>query len=114
MELQAKQLSPQIFSLKGWIELVDPAGLQPLFNELLDQAEFLILNYNEHHFPLKGFTAFWLLAESHLALHTFADSGWCYIELSSCNKEKTSLFYEGCNQLDYRIKWEKDMECYRI
>ena len=112
MEIDPKQLAPKIFSLKGWIKLIDPDTLKVLFDGALQDAEFLVLNYNEHHFPLNGFTAFWLLAESHLALHSFAESGWCYIELSSCNPEKTEVFQSYCNQLEQEVKWEKQIEEY--
>lgn len=48
-------------------------------------AGFTILNFVEHHFQPQGYTALWLLAESHCALHTFPEEERSYIELSSCN-----------------------------
>lgn len=39
----------------------------------------------EHHFSPQGYTALWLLSESHFAVHTFPEFGRTYIELSSCN-----------------------------
>lgn len=106
MEIDPKQLAPQIFSLKGWIDVVDPDALKRMCDAALAKAGFKVLNYNEHHFPLNGFTAFWLLAESHLAVHSFAESGSAYLELSSCNLEKTEAFLQYCNQLDCKMKWE--------
>ncbi|MCT4588655.1 MAG: S-adenosylmethionine decarboxylase [Carboxylicivirga sp.] len=112
MEISPKQLSPKIYSLKGWVKLIEPDALKFVFDAALNKAEFKVLNYNEHHFPLNGFTGFWLLAESHLALHSFAESGWCYIELSSCNEEKTKVFLNYCNRLKHEMKWEKTIEEY--
>jgi S-adenosylmethionine decarboxylase len=62
------------------------------YEKQLKEAGFTILLFNEHHFPEQGYTCFWLLGESHLAIHTFPESGKSYIELSSCNKEKLEKF----------------------
>jgi len=110
MNIQHKNLPPQIFNLKGWIQLVDEKQLKELFGNILNQAGFNTLNYSAHQFPVNGFTAFWLLAESHLALHTFTESGWCYIELSSCNKEKTNAFKTYINLLPFEVTWDKEIQ----
>jgi len=109
-EIEHKNLPPLIFNLKGWIKLVDDKQLKELFEDILNKAEFTILNYSAHQFPLNGYTAFWLLAESHLALHTFTESGWCYIELSSCNKEKTSVFRKLTHSLPLDVKWDDEIK----
>ena len=41
----------------------------------------------EHYFTPYGYTALFLLAESHFALHTFPEENKTYIELSSCVKK---------------------------
>jgi len=110
-EIQYKQLSPKIYSLKGWIELIDEGKLNLIFKNILQEAGFNILNFHSHQFPVNGYTAFWLLAESHLALHSFAENSVTYIELSSCNPEKTKNFQELSNALDYQIFWDCEIEC---
>lgn len=62
------------------------------FNLLLTVAGFKIINYMEHRFEPQGFTAIWLLAESHFAIHTFPECGSIYIELSSCNLDMFIAF----------------------
>ncbi len=109
-QIQAVNLPPKIFNLKGWLKQTDATRIKNLFNKLLVQSSFRVLNYSDHQFPLDGFTAFWLLAESHLAVHTFTDSGWSYIELSSCNREKALNFLTLCNLLDDQFKWENKVE----
>lgn len=103
-------LPPKIFNLKGWIQMTDAKVLKTTFDKLLAQSDFKVLSFSDHKFPLNGFTAIWLLAESHLALHTFAESGWCYIELSSCNREKALDFRDCCHQLDSDVQWESALE----
>ena len=103
-------LPPQIFNLKGWIQLTGPNELQHIFDETLIRCGFKVLNFSSHQFPLNGYTALWLLAESHLAVHTFSSSGWTYIELSSCNKDKAMHFISFCQQVKYTIRWEHGVE----
>lgn len=107
-QITHKELPPEIFGLKGWIELIDEEQLKETFSTALNLSGLTTLNYTSHRFPVNGFTAFWLLAESHLALHTFTESGWCYIELSSCNLEKTEQFKELLNSSPFNLKWDQD------
>lgn len=108
--IEAIHLSPRIFNIKGWVKQTDAQKLKATFDSILDQSNFKVLNYTDHQFPLNGFTAFWLLAESHLAIHTFNDSGWSYLELSSCNKEKAMNFLTLTEQLNTEFRWENDIE----
>ena len=59
---------------------------------ILKQAGFCVLQIAEHYFKPMGYTAVFLLAESHLAIHTFPEENKTYIELSSC-VEKQYLKY---------------------
>ena len=53
-----------------------------------------MLDVLEHHFEPQGYTALYLLAESHFAVHTFPEFGRTYYELSSCNMEYYVRFIE--------------------
>lgn len=109
-QIQSINLPPRIFNLKGWIKQTSAPDLKSTFDDLLDQSKFKVLNYSSHEFPLNGFTAFWLLAESHMAVHSFTESGWSYVELSSCNKEKTLKFLTLCRQFKGLFQWENEVE----
>ena len=74
-----------------WIDRSDDEALREEIRILLVDAGFTILNFMEHHFEPQGYTAVWLLAESHCALHTFPEEDKSYLELSSCN---THLYVE--------------------
>jgi S-adenosylmethionine decarboxylase len=86
MELKAKHLKAQIFNYTEWIELTRPDALKKTYQKRLENAGFTIVKFDEFYFPEKGYTCFWLLAESHLAIHTFPDANKAYVELSSCNE----------------------------
>ena len=55
--------------------------------ELIIGSGFTVLKFVDHAFEPQGYTALWLLAESHCALHTFPEEQKAYLEISSCNSE---------------------------
>ncbi|WP_372751636.1 S-adenosylmethionine decarboxylase family protein [Labilibaculum sp.] len=105
MEEKAKIVAAKIHNLRFWVSDCDPETLQNRFRKYLTQVGFVILNFTDHHFPEVGYTAFWMLAESHLAIHTFPEEGWSYIELSSCNKQKAEKFYALLKESDLKVNW---------
>lgn len=92
MNTTYKHLEANIYGHKIWSPCIDPEKLKKNYDNLLKEIGFTIILFNEHYFPKQGYTCFWLLGESHLAIHTFPESNKSYIELSSCNKEKLDLF----------------------
>ena len=92
MTVQYKETQAQIFNHQHWIEVTDPEVLKNNYTAYLKKCGFNILQFNEHYFDKQGYTCFWLLAESHLAIHTFPENNTAYIELSSCNEDKMDLF----------------------
>nr|WP_321450374.1 S-adenosylmethionine decarboxylase [uncultured Carboxylicivirga sp.] len=109
-KINAVNLPPKIFNIKGWIELYEPIELKEQFDTALNKSGFKILQFTDHKFPENGYTAFWLLAESHFAVHTFDQDGCSYIELSSCNKQKALNFITLCKQFNFTFQWENDLE----
>ncbi len=58
------------------------------------RAACRVVGFSEVCFQPHGYTAVWLLAESHFALHTFPEEGRTYCELSSCNRQKFAALIE--------------------
>jgi len=87
-----KEVKAAIYNFQQWISITDPTALRTSFNNILARSGYKVLNFTEHLFPNGGYTCIWLLAESHLAIHTFISENKTYIELSSCNKEMNILF----------------------
>ncbi|QZE14905.1 S-adenosylmethionine decarboxylase [Halosquirtibacter laminarini] len=90
--IQHKTIEANIYKYSGWIKDIHPIELKEIFTTLLDESTFTILSFSEYAFPVEGYSAIWLLGESHLALHSFPNKETCYIELSSCNKNKMDSF----------------------
>lgn len=90
-------MKAQIFNRSMWIKETDPQILSYYFNEKLKESGFNICNKIEKHFEPFGYTAIWLLSESHFAIHTFPEENKSYIELSSCIENYFNLFFDKLN-----------------
>jgi S-adenosylmethionine/arginine decarboxylase-like enzyme len=87
-------MQAKIWNHSAWIAETAPAKIKAQFNAILKECGFKVLELAEHHFNPQGYTALWLLAESHFAVHTFPEYGKAYIELSSCSIEYYAKFIE--------------------
>ena len=96
-------MEAKIYNIRTWIKEINPEKLKNNYSDLLGLSKFDILNFQEHYFEPEGYTALWLLGESHLAIHTFPEENKSYIELSSCNLE----YYEFFKANIYSIGFEK-------
>ena len=81
-------MKAQIWNKSYWVLDTDPAILKKEYSDRLINAGFNVLDLIEHHFHPQGYSILFLLAESHLAIHTFPEECKSYIELSSCVKDK--------------------------
>ncbi|MBT3208363.1 MAG: spermidine synthase [Bacteroidetes bacterium] len=86
-----------IFNYTKWIEVIEPELLNTKLNSILNASGYNILAQVDHHFKPQGYTGLWLLAESHLAIHTFPEKNKTYIELSGCNKKMNDIFISKLN-----------------
>ena len=93
MSTNYKHIQANIYNLQEWITEINPEVLKIDFEKLLHKSEFTILAFNQHYFEQQGYTCFWLLGESHLAIHTFPESKKTYVELSSCNQDKLNIIF---------------------
>lgn len=87
-------MKARIWNHRSWTHEIDAPALRALFDALLREAGFEVVGFSDVSFQPHGYTAVWLLAESHFALHTFPEEGRTYCELSSCNREKFAALIE--------------------
>jgi len=87
-------MKADMWSHVDWVELngTTDTELKTQYDDLLKRSGFTILNFVDHFFSPHGYTALWLLGESHFAIHTFPEENKYYIELSSCIEEKYDNF----------------------
>ncbi len=84
-----------MYNYSSWIEETNPTILFDLFMQNLKNAGFGVENVIEKHFLPQGYTALFLLSESHFAIHTFPEENQTYIELSSCIKTPFDNFIKS-------------------
>ena len=83
-----------MFNYQGWVEETDPFKLRKKYDTQLRESGFGVLSFVEYNFEPQGYTALWLLSESHFAIHTFPEEEKSYIELSSCIENQYLKFME--------------------
>lgn len=93
-------MEAKIDNFSSWVTGANAKDLKVEIETMLLASGFTVLNFVEHHFDPQGYTALWLLAESHCALHTFPEENKTYIELSSCNSDLYVNFIVAFN--DYQ------------
>ena len=91
-EITYTEVAPAMFHFETWLPNADETVLKEQLEYTIKAAGFTIVNFSEHAFPVKGYTCIWLLAESHVALHTFPESDTSFVQVSSCNQEKLERF----------------------
>lgn len=82
----------------GWVTETRPDFLVAKYKRALIDAWFHIVNECSHFFEPYGFTALFLLTESHFAIHTFPEEGKTYLELSSCVDRPFEAFMKAIKE----------------
>lgn len=88
-------LKAKMNNFNGWIEETRPDVLNATYKRLLKESGFNIISEQFHLFEPFGFTALYLLGESHFAIHTFPEENKTYIELSSCVDKPFEKFMQA-------------------
>jgi len=88
-------MKAQMYKFSSWINETDPTILKTQFENQLIQSGFGIISIQEKFFTPFGYTAIFLLSESHFAIHTFPEENKTYIELSSCIKLPFDIFIKS-------------------
>lgn len=88
-------MKAQMFNFSDWITETDPEKLVTIYKQKLTISGFNIDGFIEKHFNPQGYTALFLLSESHFAIHTFPEKSKTYIELSSCVKNPFNSFIKS-------------------
>ena len=88
-------MKSQIYNYSSWITETNPTELFDRFMILLNDSGFNVEDVIEKYFEPQGYTALFLLSESHFAIHTFPEQKETYIELSSCTKKPFDKFIKS-------------------
>lgn len=101
--IEYKTVEAKIYNYRAWMSGPEEKEMVEIINKCLDYAGYTVLKFVDYKFPVKGYTSMWLLAESHMALHYFADEKKFYIELSGCCEIMNRKFNEKILEFNLTI-----------
>lgn len=87
-----------IYEFSAWVNIVNKREMLSKIEKVLDFSNFQVVGYIQHSFLLdevNAITAVWLLAESHLAVHSFPEEKKTYFQLSSCVENQHNRFLDA-------------------
>ncbi|GCC10567.1 S-adenosylmethionine decarboxylase proenzyme precursor [archaeon] len=65
--------------------------LGPLLDKIVEEVGLTVITHRHHQFKPGGVTSFYMLAESHLALHTWPEYGYCALDIFTCGDRNRAL-----------------------
>ncbi len=68
--------------------LDDPSVLMRLMREACEKAGMKVIKGGFHKFSPQGVTAFYILAESHISIHTWPEQGSAAVDIYYCGEKK--------------------------
>ena len=75
--------------------LDDPSRLERILTEAISRAGCTIIKPCFHHFSPHGVTGVVVIAESHVAVHTWPEFGYCALDVFTCGTQvKTDQIFE--------------------
>lgn len=100
-----KHLLCDFKNIKNISLLNDKLGLKLLCKNICMMHDFTILGELDHDFYPIGCSFIFLLAESHLSVHTFPEKKYISFDLYTCKQYENddvylSIFFELCSRLD--------------
>ena len=112
MHMQKKHVGCHYLIESGGVqtELLDsPSFLKKICLEFCKKAGVKVLHTHFHQFKPQGVTGLVLIAESHLAIHTWPEGNYCAIDFFTCkknlsNQNPTDFFKTKLRPLKTRTK----------
>lgn len=88
--------------------LDDLRAIQTAFEQACEVCGATILNRFAHKFDPQGVTIVYALAESHISIHTFPETGSCAIDVYTCgsmdSRRGMQVLIDHFNPLSYEIQ----------
>lgn len=66
--------------------------LKPVLDKIVEKSKLTVISCSHHQFNPHGATILYLLAESHLSVHTWPEFSYMHIDLFSCNSDTSRAF----------------------
>jgi S-adenosylmethionine decarboxylase len=88
-----KHMICDIKNIKNHTLLNSPIQITNLLDRICETYEYTILQKNKHEFTPQGFTALYLLSESHISIHTFPEKNYAAIDIYTCRQYPDNQVY---------------------
>lgn len=80
-----KHLFADVYNIINCECLEKVETIQPLLKKIIEEMKLNVVGEVHKQFEPIGATCIYLLAESHLSIHTFPEGKYCSIDLYCCN-----------------------------
>ena len=88
-------LAQEVGGLGGYVLYNDLAYVEDTLRECVEAAEATLLHIHLHHFtPNDGISGVAVLAESHISIHSWPETGYAALDIFMCGAAKPELAVE--------------------
>jgi S-adenosylmethionine decarboxylase proenzyme len=85
--MQGKHLIVDVINIVNYDLLKTIKGIEPMMMRIINELKLNVVGDIKHQFKPYGATLLYLLAESHLSIHTYVDERYVAIDLYCCNED---------------------------
>jgi S-adenosylmethionine decarboxylase len=93
-----KHMICDIKDIKNQNLMNDPQQLTQLLDHICKTYDYTILQISKHEFEPQGFTAVYLLSESHISIHTYPENNYVAIDIYTCRQYHDNQTYKDIYQ----------------
>jgi len=88
-----KHMICDIKNIKNHTLINDPQQLTQLLDNICETYKYTILQKSQYEFEPQGFTAVYLLSESHISIHTYPENNYAAIDIYTCRQYPDNQTY---------------------
>lgn len=97
-----KHMILDITDIKNMNLLNSVEQIKFMFDTICEKYDYTILSKNEYEFEPHGITVLYMLAESHISIHTFPEKNYAAMDIYTCRPYTDNNVY--LEMYDYIIK----------
>ena len=97
-EVSGKHLICDLREIQNKELLNSLAQMKTLLDSICEKYDFHILHKTEHAFTPQGFTILYMLAESHISIHTFPEKEYLALDIYTCRLYPDNSVYEEIHE----------------
>ena len=88
-----KHMICDIKNIKNSVLLNSPNEISKMLDYICNLYKYTILQKTQHIFEPQGFTALYLLSESHISIHTFPEKDYLALDIYTCRDYSNNDVY---------------------